>query len=204
LTLEDSAKLAPLEEAAEDQDVLVTDLEVGALAEDSDSQVAQLDDADTDVESSDFDLAISDEDMVPEEESGSQVVALEDEADADEGASTVAKPSKSKAKGKASRQGLMGDAEGAEDSAVAVADEDEAFETEDLPVRGKGGYAPAAAADWGTLVPVSLFVSLFLLFMGFLASFELVRGLVGYRQPNAVSSPLLKAVNGMIGDPLPD
>src|SRR5207244_4487739 len=54
LTLEDSAKLAPLEDDAskDDKDVFETDFEVPAL-EESDSQLAPLEDSDTDLESSD-------------------------------------------------------------------------------------------------------------------------------------------------------
>ena len=56
--------------------------------------MAALDESDTDLESSDFDRALGEEDMAGEEESGSQVVALDDEGEVDEGAATVAKPRK--------------------------------------------------------------------------------------------------------------
>ena len=96
MTLEDSARLAPLEEekptAGEDKDIFETDFEVPALEDESGSQVAALDESDTDLESSDFDLALGEEDMAAEEGSGSQVVALDEEGEVDEGAATVARP----------------------------------------------------------------------------------------------------------------
>jgi hypothetical protein len=51
-----------------------------------------LNEADTDLESSDFDLALNEEEASAEGGSESQVVALEDEDEADSGAATVARP----------------------------------------------------------------------------------------------------------------
>ena len=58
-----------------------------ALDEESGSEAVALEEADTDLESSDFDLSLD-----GGEESGSQVVPLEDEDEADEGAATVHRP----------------------------------------------------------------------------------------------------------------
>src|SRR5260370_622542 len=94
LTLDESRDLLPVEEGAAaksgegEADIFETDFEVPALDEDSGSQAVALDDSDTDVESSDFDLALGEEDIASEEESGRQVVALEEE-EADAGAFTV-------------------------------------------------------------------------------------------------------------------
>ena len=99
LTLDDSGGLAPLEEEAApasgsgsgEKDIFETDFDVPALEDESGSQAVALDESDTDLESSDFDLALGDEDAGSEDESGSQVVVLEDEEEADEGAATVAR-----------------------------------------------------------------------------------------------------------------
>src|SRR5207249_10788074 len=72
------------------------------ILEESSSEAVPLEDADTDLESSDFDLALTEEEVAAEEESGSQVVALEDE-DADEGAATVAKKRQRQADRKSTR-----------------------------------------------------------------------------------------------------
>src|SRR5262249_32760187 len=67
LTLDDSGGLAPLEADAspqvktdsDEKDIFETDFEVPALEEDSGSEAVAMEDADTGLESSDFDLEIS-------------------------------------------------------------------------------------------------------------------------------------------------
>src|SRR5262249_31159437 len=90
LTLDDSGGLAPIDE--EKKDIFETDFEVPALDEES-GQQAPRGEGDTDLESSDFDIALEEGDAESEDaESGSQVVALDDEAEASESAETVARP----------------------------------------------------------------------------------------------------------------
>jgi hypothetical protein len=187
LTLEDSARLAPLEEetkpaAEEDKDIFETDFEVPALEDESGSQVAALDESDTDLESSDFDLALGEEDMAAEEGSGSQVVALDEEGEVDEGAATVARPR---------RAGAVAE----EEEAGELLDEGElAEEGEALPRRA----AVAAPADWGVFAPVTLLVSVLVMFFVGLMSFELLHGMWGYRQPYKVPSMVIRGVGGML------
>ncbi|HLJ97220.1 MAG TPA: hypothetical protein VKU02_28935, partial [Gemmataceae bacterium] len=187
LTLEDSGRLAPLEDdsaAKEDKDIFETDFEVPAL-EDSGSQAMALDESDTDLESSDFDLALGEEDMAVEEESGSQVVALDDEEEVDESAATVARPGR---RGKA--------VEVEEDEAIA---EDLAEEEEVAPSRRVAPVA-AAATSWGVFTPVVLLFSFFVLFLLGLMSFELLRGMWGYHQPTAVASPVVRGISSLFYD----
>src|SRR5262249_9001612 len=80
LTL-DEGGLAPLEDSGE-KDIFETDFDMPALEDESGSEAVPLDEPDTNLESSDFDLAVSDSGR-HEGESGSQVVAL-DEEEADE------------------------------------------------------------------------------------------------------------------------
>jgi hypothetical protein len=133
LNLEDSARLAPLEEEAapaaaeEEKDIFETDFEVPALEDESGSQAVALDESDTDLESSDFDLALGDEDMATEDESGSQIVALEDEEEVDEGAATVARP----------RRGGAGVAEGEEVEELLGEDEGQLEAEEEPEVAGR-------------------------------------------------------------------
>ncbi len=71
----------------EGKDIFETDFEVPALEEEeSGSEAVVLEDEDTDLETSDFDLALDEEGGEEDVESGSQVVALEDEEEIDEGA----------------------------------------------------------------------------------------------------------------------
>jgi hypothetical protein len=189
LTLEDSGRLAPLEEESAhaategDKDIFETDFEVPALEEDSGSGAMALDESDTDLESSDFDLALGEEDMAVDEESGSQVVALDDEDEADERAATVA------------RTGRQGAAALVEEEAEAG----EELEEEVAPSRRAAAVA-AAPASWGMFTPIVLLCSFFVLFLLGLMSFELVRGMWGYRQPTKVASPVVHFIGGLFMD----
>lgn len=189
LTLEDSGRLAPLEEEAHpaategDKDIFETDFEVPAL-DDSGSQAMALDESDTDLESSDFDLALGEEDMAVEEESGSQVVALDDEEEVDDNAATVARAGRRR-----------GSAAVEEEEAVV----EEELEEEPVPSRRAAAVA-AAPANWGVFAPVVLLLSFFVLFLVGLMSFELLRGMYGYHQHTTVASPVIHLFGGLIKD----
>jgi excisionase family DNA binding protein len=179
LTLEDSARLAPLDEDSGKQgekDIFETDFEVPALEDESGSQAVALDESDTDLESSDFDLALGEEDVATEEESGSQVVALEDEEEVDEGAATIARPRRSTGALAEEEEGLLGEELG-----------------EEAEVSGRRAVAvEAAPADWGIATPVVLAVSALLLFFVGLMGLELIHGMWGYRQPYKVPSAMIQ------------
>ena len=177
---------SPEEESG--KDIFETDFEVPAL-EDSGSGAVKLDDSDTDLESSDFDLALGDEDVAAEEESGSQVVALEDEESVDEGAATIARPAKLSPKGK--RKPVEDD-----EGELIPSEEDE----EVVAVPRGASAVPAAPADWGVLMPTVLIFSVIVMFLVSVMGFELVRGMWGYRQPNKVSSLLIRSIGGLFYD----
>ncbi len=188
LTLDDSG-LKPLDSDARgpadsDKDIFETDFEVPALEDDSGSEAVALEGSDTDLESSDFELAIGDEDMVAEDESGSQVVALDDEAD--EGAATIARNRRG---GRA--RGLAGADEGEEEFAEMEEDEGRPTRTT-VPV--------AAEQPWGMMVPIVAFLTLLVIFLGGLMSYELVHGMWGYKQTQKVGAmlvdPLSEAILG--------
>ncbi len=78
LTLDDSATDATSAfPEAEQNDIFETDFELPALDDESGSEAVALEESDTDLESSDFDLAV--DEHASDEESGSQVVALEED-----------------------------------------------------------------------------------------------------------------------------
>jgi excisionase family DNA binding protein len=198
LTLEDSARLAPLEEEAgpaassgEEKDIFETDFEVPALEDESGSQAVALDESDTDLESSDFDLALGEEDAAADEESGSQVVALDEEGEVDEAAATVARPSRQRGRGAVAEEEEAADF-------VSVEEEEEV-----VPSRRMAAVA-AAPADWGVFTPVVLLISTLVMFLLGLMSFELLHGMWGYRQPNSVASPITRTFAEMFGEKLPD
>jgi excisionase family DNA binding protein len=189
LTLEDSAQVPAAEQATsampvqEEKDIFETDFDVPAL-EDSSSQALPLEDSDTDLESSDFDLALSDADMVAEEESGSQVVALEDEEQVDESAATVARP--------------RGRFEEGEESGEFAPEEVEALGGIEKEASSPALAMAAAPQDWGTFVPVTLMVSTFVMFFVAIMSFELLHGMWGYHQPNRASNAVIRMVGGLV------
>jgi hypothetical protein len=169
LTLEDSGKLAPLEEEGGDKDIFESDFDMPALEEESGSEAVALDESDTD-SSSDFDLALNEEDAAAEGESGSQVVTL-DEEEADEAAATVARPRPKAAEGE--------EAEEIDELLGKEAEEEEAM-----------AAAAAAPTDWG-LVPAIVMTPavLIMIFVG-LMSFELLHSMWGYKQPSKASGPI--------------
>ncbi len=160
LTLDDSGQLAPIEDSS--SEVIETDFEVPALDEEGGDAAER---SDTALESSDFDLSLN------EEDSSSQVVAIDDE-DADEEAATVAR------------------AAVAEDEPAEV---DELLDDDLVAAPEEEGETVAAVsaapAPWGVLPAVVLSFSVLVMFVVTLMSFELMHNLWGYHQayrPTAV------------------
>ena len=58
----------------------------------------------------------------------------------------------------------------------------------------------AAPPSWGVFTPIVLLCSFFVLFLLGLMSFELVRGMWGYRQPTKVASPVVHFIGGLFMD----
>ena len=190
LTLEDSGDLLPLEKGGSaakgegQEDIFETDFEVPALDEDSGSEAVALDESDTDLESSDFDLALNEQDASAEQESGSEVVALEDEEHAEPGASTVAKPRPVK---KAKKP-------------TPVAEEEEEIVEEEEEEPAYAGAVAAAPAEWGILPALVLLPTVVLMFFVAVMGFEMIRTSWGYRTGTPVVAPVSKAVVNIFGD----
>lgn len=193
LTLDDSGGLSVEQEAASqsDEDVLATDFAVPSLNEDSGSEAVALDEADTDLESSDFDLSLE-----SGEESGSQVVPLEEEYD--EGAATVQRkvPGAAAAEGEEELEDLGEELD--EDLNEAPAEEE--VEAAAAPV------AAAPPAEWGLWTGVILpMTTTLILFLVTLMGFELIQGMWGYHSGNRVSSKLVRFfATTFTDDKLPD
>src|SRR5581483_11141365 len=131
------------------------------------------------------------------EESGSQVVPLEDEEESDEGAATVQR----KAVGVGADEG--------EDLGVALdedLDEAPAGEVEEEIEPAAAPVAAAPPADWGVAMPLESLLTTIFLFIVTLMSFELIQGMWGYHTGNKVSNliihPIAKMVSGE--DKLPE
>jgi excisionase family DNA binding protein len=203
LTLDDGSDLAPLEvdegEATE-KDIFETDFEVPALEEESGSEAAAQE-GDTDLESSDFDLSVGDDDVATAgEESDSQVVALEEDEAVDDAAETVQSKKRPKKTGRRKPTPAAETSEFAElddDSQIEAEIETAADEDADLMPAGQGMAARTAvleAPPWG-VVPIIVLLPcvLVMVLLGFMG-FELVQTQQGYKQ-----GVVTKTIGGLIG-----
>jgi hypothetical protein len=155
-----------------------TDFEIPALEDDSASEAVALEESDTDLESSDFDLALDEADAVADDESASEVVALDDE----EGASK-AKKRKRKAADEDEDEGDvdLGDDLDDDEEFAEVAEE----EDEERPV------VIAAPAKWGALPAVLMAPTVLIMFLGGLMAYETLHTVWGYQQTTKPTTPLI-------------
>ncbi len=184
LTLDDSDSESMNQLASQVQqegDIFETDFELPVMGDDeSGSEVLQVDGADTDLENSDFDLAIDPADAPADEESASQVVLMDDE------------------------EPIADDAVALEDD-VAVVDEDEdvvtAMGRSDRrgPVRTEVVEKVVAPPPpkWGIVPILALAPTFLVVVLGALMAFEVVRSMAGYQQPTA--SPIVRGVANTFG-----
>ncbi len=195
LTLDDSGGLQPL--AADpatsgEGDIFETDFEVPALEADSGSEAVALDDADSD---SEFDLALEEGDMASDEESGSQVVALEDEGEVDDAAETV--HPRNRRRGAAALAGSeVGEMLDSDEEGEPLGDDEAA------PGRRLVG-AGAAPAEWGVLPALVMLPCVVVMLLAGMMGYELVRGMWGYQQSGKVSGFLTDGLARQFGAELP-
>ena len=178
-----------------------TDFEIPALEDDSASEAISLDDADTDLESSEFDLAIDEDGVVADDESASEVVSIDEDE--------VQTKRKNIRKLKGADSGVdFDDMEEEEGSSASKAlagvkhDDDEDGEeyevsesAEDGSVR-PGSYAPA---QWGALPAILMMPTMVVLFIGSLMAYELMHGMWGYQQSNKPTTPLINTFAETLG-----
>ncbi|MDY3553341.1 hypothetical protein R5W24_002442 [Gemmata sp. JC717] len=218
LTLDDSGgslEQAALDGAAQGEDkgdIFETDFEIPAMPDESGSEAVALE-SDTDLEKSDFELAMDDSDVAAEEDSGSEVVLL-DEEEAEAKPRPKAKPAPA-AKGK--KRPVADDADVDLSDEIAV-DEDDASASKALKgakSRRRGDdedeedeVVPAGAgaqtAQWG-VVPV-LFLAPALLFtlVGALMGYELLQTMWGYQQPRKPTAPIVRGIASQLDMELKD
>jgi hypothetical protein len=221
LTLDDSGESslagAALGEAEESKgDIFETDFEIPPMDE-SGSEAVALDSSDTDLEKSDFDVAIDDGEA-GEGESGSEVVLLEDEDGEAPAPKSKAKLKKAVAK-KAVEEEEEGDvdladveaAEEEEDDGSAAKalkgvkgkrrDDEEEDEEEAAVPAGAGAYRPV---PWGIWPAFFLLPAMVLVLLGGLMGFELLSTMWGYQQPRKPAAPLVRALAGQLDMELKD
>jgi hypothetical protein len=203
LTLDDSGGLVPLEgeksgkhakaaKGGEEGDIFETDFEVPALDDESGSEAVALDEGDTDLESSDFDLALEEGDAASAEESGSQVVALEDEAEVDEAAETVQRPRRKPARQQAAAE--AGDEVEAIDELAGVEDEEAVAEEAEAEPQRRTAAVAAAPAQWGAMPALVLLPCVIVLLLAGFMGYELINTMVGYHQPGKPTSFLAESM----------
>jgi excisionase family DNA binding protein len=208
LTLDDSGGLSPLESDASprkadssgEKDIFETDFEVPALEEESGSEAVALDDADTGLDSSDFDLALDEGDVAKEDESGSQVVALDEEADEAE-ATAQAPARKPRPKPKKAPVAAVEEeeveAEEEPDFDLGRAEEEELeAEEEEEPARTVVQEKLLPAAPWGAWPAVFMTLSVAVMIVVTMLGFELVQSMSGYKSPGLVTQTLTNIVSG--------
>lgn len=180
LDVDDSA-VPQVKGDSEEKDIFETDFEVPALEDDSGSQVAALD---TDLDSSDFDIAL--DDSAVEDESQSQVVALDEEAD--EAATTRATDGEE----------MVADESGFGDLEVAEGEEEVAEVEEALAGKTIVKEKLIEPAPWGPLPVVFMLPCVLVMVLVGILGFELVQSAGGYKTPGF----LTKAISEMIGKPI--
>ena len=180
---------ATVHEKGGEKDIFETDFEAPAIGEEQEG--AALEEGDTDLESSDFDLSLGDED------SGSQVVALEEE-EADEGAATVAHQARQRAAAAEEEATDEIDELLAEDEVEELPAEEE---EEEIPPTPGGGRS---AAEWGVLPAIVLIPSVVITLLVCLMSFEVLHTMWGYQHSNRPTAWLVKTFAGLIGEKVPD
>jgi hypothetical protein len=196
LTLDDSGEGSSLEAAALESDagkndIFETDFEIPPMESESGSEAVAVE-SDTDLEQSDFDLAV--EGDSGSDETGSQVVLLEEEE--------APKPARGKKRPAAAADVELdsGEADVAvedeSDAATALKGakgrrrpaEEEEEEEEAAPV------AAAAPAPWGPIPAIFLFLAFIFTTLGGLMGYELVQTMWGYQQPRKPAAPLVRGV----------
>jgi excisionase family DNA binding protein len=195
LTIDESGSLAPIEEEGtkgeEEKDIFETDFDVPALEEESGSEAMALDEADTDLDSSDFDIALSDSDMAAEDESGSQVVALDDEAE--EGAAPK-RPAKKRGTVLLDADESSSEVDELMGEEVEEEQPEEEEEVEEEPAVAVGAVA-APAPEWGPIPAVCLLFSVVILMLVGFMGFEMLQGIMGYQKPGMMTQMFGKMLN---------
>jgi hypothetical protein len=190
LTLDDSGEGSSLEAAAMEGeqskgDIFETDFEIPPMTDESGSEAVAVE-SDTDLEHDASDVALEEGDVVAEEETGSQVVLLEDEEEA------VPKVKGRKKRPVAEEEGDVDLAEVDEDDASAALkgvrhDEDE----EEAVTMPAGRPAPR---PWGPVPAIILFPTFLIVALGGIMGFELLHTMMGYQQPRNPAAPLVRGM----------
>jgi excisionase family DNA binding protein len=186
LTLDDSGDLSLEPEGtpqvkaggddAEAQDIFESDFDIPALQEDGAEGSATVD---TELESSDFDIALDDSELAADEESGSQVVALDEEEIEAAGDDEV--------EINIEEDGEFGDLE-------VEGDADEEYDTR--PTREVVRDRILRPAPWGPMPTIVMLPCVVIMLLVGLVGFEMVQSSVAHRPPGFMTRTLN---DGLVG-----
>jgi hypothetical protein len=208
LTLDDNSGVTDAvaeEVAGEKGDIFETDFELPAVGGDADSgsEVVAVESSDTDLENSDFDIALDESDIQAEDESGSQVVLLDDEPQPTAGgasgraaaaaAGAVAGAAAAAAVSGRRRRPAVDDVEVEDDDAAGAlrgVRRGEDADEELVPARGR-------PLTWGPLPAAVLIPTLILTFLGTVMSYESLRGMWAYHHGTQPSGSLVRSIAGL-------
>ncbi len=197
-------------------DIFETDFELPVVADDADSgsEVVAVESSDTDLENSDFDLALDESDIEGDDDSASQVVLLDDEPELEApkkgrgrglaGAAVGAAAVGAAAAAAAARKKKKKSSD--EDDVELGSDELETGDSASGALRGVSrrtqdddedatptrGYTPPA--KWGPLPAIVLLPCLLLTFLGGIMSFDLLKGMWGYHQGSKPTGGLVREI----------
>jgi excisionase family DNA binding protein len=206
LTLDEEGGLG-VDEASESseeegKDIFETDFDVPALDEEAGTEAGAegASGASTDLEDSEFEL-----DLEPEEGSGTEDIAAEEEAptfeeEPQEFEEEEQPAPKRKTSMKARKAAALEeeDEEGLDLSLDTEAEEEEAEEEEEPTVAA--GAAAAPPAEWGALPALMLLPALVVLIVVGLMGFELVQGMWGFHKSHKVTSLVIDPVTRIFVD----
>ncbi|OAI52318.1 hypothetical protein AYO44_04730 [Planctomycetaceae bacterium SCGC AG-212-F19] len=199
LTLDDSSKsmkkVSKTAGEGDQKDIFETDFDLqgaGGEGDESASQAVALDEPDTDLESSDFDLALEDD------QSGSQVAALDD--------SSSDGP---KRKTKVLVGGADSDSDMSVDDSSLSTDADSMLDNELLATEDASAPAPeeeeeaapmsvpAAQADWGLYPLIMMIPCVLVMLMASLMAYELVHSMWGFHTSTKPTGLLVESFAGL-------
>jgi hypothetical protein len=184
LTLDDSSEVhmeidSPSKSDSEEtQDIFESDFEIPALSDEGAEEPATVD---TETESSDFDLALDDSELAADEESGSQVVALDEEE-----VEPVAEESEVTAP---EEEGEFADLE----------EEAELEEDETRPARVEVRERLLRPAPWGPVPAIVMFLCVPIMMLSGMVGYEMVQSSVAQRPPGLMTRTLNDGVLAPIG-----
>jgi hypothetical protein len=179
--------------SAEEQDIFDTDFEVPSL-EDSSSDANV---ADSELESSDFDLALDDSELAQEEESGSQVVALDEEDSetvVDDDAAVV--DDVDVEEDSSDFSDLDADVQVDDEDAVDVDAEEETASAGKTRTVIQEKLIPPA--PWGVMPIIFMLPCVVVMFLVGILGYELVQTSAGLKPPG----PLTQAIAEQLGTPV--